>query len=100
MESGSGVVVGDANLADGNGNLVYDNGGYGIVVQNGPATVAGNTVYGQTTNGYWGIYGYDDVNITSNVVYANSQGISDSPPGRSTITASMTMWATAFPPTR
>ena len=75
--SGNGVVVGDANLADGKGNLVYDNVGYGIEVYYGPSTVAGNTVYGQTATNDWGIYGYDDVNITSNVVYGNYQGIED-----------------------
>ena len=69
-------MVGDTNLADGKGNQVYNNTNNGIWVNSGSATVAGNTVYGQTANGDWGIYASSNaVNIASNVVYGNNQGI-------------------------
>ena len=72
-ENSSGtLLVGATDLSLGLGNIVHDNSN-GIDVENG-AIAQGNTVYGQTGSGDWGIYGGSS-SIIDNVVYDNYYGI-------------------------
>ncbi|TAK78891.1 MAG: hypothetical protein EPO12_11675, partial [Aquabacterium sp.] len=68
------ATVGDTDLTKNNGNLVYNNRDGGIYAYYG-AVVAGNTVYGHNSANAWGIYGYSNVAVRSNVVFSNTQGV-------------------------
>ncbi len=72
--SGSAVQIGDTDLANGNGNRVFDNRDGGIYAYYS-ALVAGNMVFGHLTSSAWGIYAYSNVTVDSNLVYDNTQGI-------------------------
>ncbi|MCC6629566.1 MAG: tandem-95 repeat protein, partial [Chloroflexi bacterium] len=73
---GTTARIGDTDLAAGNGNLVFNNRDGGIYASYG-ALVAGNTVSGHLGSNAWGIYGYSNVSVDSNVVYGNTHGIYD-----------------------
>lgn len=70
----SALVIGGTDLTLNRGNIVSNNAGYGIIVNNNPAAlVVGNTVSGQHTSGKAGIY--TPGLATSNVVFDNYVGI-------------------------
>ena len=71
------TMVGNTNLAAGQGNIFHDNLSKGIEVGIG-VTVAGNTVYGQSTSGGIGIQIDNACIVTNNVVWGNAIGINDS----------------------
>jgi Ca2+-binding RTX toxin-like protein len=66
------AVIGDATLANGDGNVIYNNASYGIYAF-GSAVVAGNIVYGET--GTYGIEAAYGATATENVVYGSQDGI-------------------------
>ena len=74
VTTGSGrAVVGNADLAAGRGNRVYDNAGTGIETS-GNVLVAGNTVY---SSGGWGI-SLNGGEASDNGVFENAGGITGS----------------------
>src|SRR5581483_2944579 len=73
---GTTTTLGSTNLSAGLGNIFHDNRSKGIEVALG-VTVAGNTVYGQSTNGGIGIQIDNACTVTINVVWGNVIGIND-----------------------
>src|SRR6185437_13919647 len=68
-------IIGDTNLSDSTalGNQIYDNAADGIDA-NGPVRIAGNSVYGQTGGGRWGI-SFSGGTVSNNDVHSNTNGI-------------------------
>ncbi|RRS02329.1 LEPR-XLL domain-containing protein, partial [Aquabacterium soli] len=72
--SGTVTTIGGADLALGNGNLVFNNRDVGIQAEQG-VLVAGNTVYGHKATNAWGISARYGATVQSNVVFNNTQGV-------------------------
>jgi len=70
--TGVQTLVGDTDLAAGNGNRVWANRDAGITASG--AMVSGNVVSGSTGNGAWGISASNAV-VASNVVFGNDSGV-------------------------
>ena len=71
------TMVGNTNLAAGQGNIFHNNLSKGMEVGIG-VTVAGNTVFGQSSSGGIGIQIDNACTVTNNVVWGNVIGINDS----------------------
>ncbi|MFN5531223.1 MAG: right-handed parallel beta-helix repeat-containing protein, partial [Planctomycetaceae bacterium] len=73
IDASGNVVVGNANLATGRGNLVSGNSSDGIRASG--SLVVGNTVWGHTGSGAAGILLTNSAPARDNVVHGNSYGI-------------------------
>ncbi|MFM7161982.1 MAG: right-handed parallel beta-helix repeat-containing protein, partial [Planctomycetaceae bacterium] len=73
IDASGNVVVGNANLAAGRGNLVSGNSSDGIRASG--SLVVGNTVWGHTGSGAAGVLLTNSAPARDNVVHGNSYGI-------------------------
>jgi len=78
IQVSGGITVGNANLAAGLGNLVYDNTETGISAGSN-TLVIGNTVWGHTSNSGAGIELSGNAIVRDNVVFTNKYGIFGNP---------------------